>query len=121
MLLDPVKSAMASAFHDIVAWGARHGASDIHVNLRAAHPESEIRYTLGGRYVMPERFRGMQTSTLREVLAVAYMDIQGGNGAVFDPMVEQQGSILHDVEGCRSCCAGHRWPPTRAPRSPCGC
>ena len=99
VLLDPVKSAMASAFHDIVAWGARHGASDIHVNLRAAHPESEIRYTLGGRYVMPERFRGMQTSTLREVLAVAYMDIQGGNGAVFDPMVEQQGSILHDVEG----------------------
>lgn len=99
VLLDPVKSAMASAFHDIVAWGARHGASDIHVNLRAAHPESEIRYTLGGRYVMPERFRGMQTSTLREVLAVAYMDIQGGNGAVFDPMIEQQGSILHDVEG----------------------
>lgn len=99
VLLDPVKSSMASAFHDIVAWGARHGASDIHVNLRSAHPESEIRYTLGGRYVMPERFRGMQTSTLREVLAVAYMDIQGGNGAVFDPMIEQQGSILHDVEG----------------------
>jgi len=99
VLLDPVKSSMASAFHDIVAWGVRHGASDVHVNIRAAHPESEIRYTVGGRYVLPERFRGMQTSTLREVLAVAYMDIQGGNGAVFDPMVEQQGSILHDVDG----------------------
>lgn len=99
VLLDPVKSSMASAFHDIVAWGVRHDASDIHVNIRSADPESEIRYTVGGRYVLPERFRGMQTSTLREVLAVAYMDIQGGNGAVFDPMVEQQGSILHDVDG----------------------
>ncbi|WP_233146383.1 GspE/PulE family protein [Pigmentiphaga sp. NML080357] len=99
VLLDPVKSSMAAAFHDIVAWGVRHGASDIHINVRMAHPESEIRYTVGGRYVMPERFRGMQTSTLMEVLAVAYMDIQGGNGAVFDPVIEQQGSILHEVDG----------------------
>ncbi|MDX3907348.1 MAG: ATPase, T2SS/T4P/T4SS family [Pigmentiphaga sp.] len=99
VLLDPVKSSMAGAFHDIVAWGVRHGASDVHLNVRTAHPESEIRYTVGGRYVMPDRFRGMQTSTLMEVLAVAYMDIQGGNGAVFDPVVEQQGSILHEVDG----------------------
>jgi len=99
VLMDPVKSSMAAAFHDIVAWGVRHGASDIHFNVRMAHPESEIRYTVGGRYVMPERFRGMHTSTLMEILAVAYMDIQGGNGAVFDPMTEQQGSILHEVEG----------------------
>ncbi|VCU69074.1 Toxin coregulated pilus biosynthesis protein T [Pigmentiphaga humi] len=99
VLMDPVKSSMAAAFHDIVAWGVRHAASDIHVNVRIAQPESEIRYTVGGRYVMPERFRGMQTATLMDILAVAYMDIQGGNGAVFDPVVEQQGSILHEVDG----------------------
>jgi type II secretory ATPase GspE/PulE/Tfp pilus assembly ATPase PilB-like protein len=99
VLLDPVKSSMAAAFHDIVAWGVRHGASDVHVNVRTAEPESEIRYTVGGRYVTPERFRGMQTTTLMEVLAVAYMDIQGGNGAVFDPVIEQQGSLQHEVDG----------------------
>ncbi len=99
VLLDPVKSSMATAFHDIVAWGIRHQASDIHINVHMGQAESEIRYTIGGRYVTPERFRGMQTSTLMEILAVAYMDIQGGNGAVFDPVIEQQGSIHHEVDG----------------------
>ncbi|GAA4322985.1 ATPase, T2SS/T4P/T4SS family [Pigmentiphaga soli] len=99
ILLDPAKSSMADAFHDIVAWGARHGASDIHINLRTLEAESEVRFTVDGRYVAPERFRHSPTATLADVLAVAYMDIQGGNGAVFDPNIEQQGSIHHDVDG----------------------
>lgn len=99
VLLDPLKSSMAAAFHDMVAWGIRHDASDLHINVRLLEPESEIRFTVGGKYVTPSRFQRMQTATLMEVLAVAYMDIQGGNGAVFDPMIEQQGRILHEVDG----------------------
>ena len=98
VLLDPLKSSMAAAFHDIVAWGVRHGASDLHINIRLLEPESEIKYTVGGKYVTPYRFQRMQTATLMEVLAVAYMDIQGGNGAVFDPAIEQQGRIHHEVD-----------------------
>lgn len=98
VLMDPLKSSMAAAFHDIVAWGVRHGASDLHINIRLLEPESEIKYTVGGKYVTPYRFQRMQTATLMEVLAVAYMDIQGGNGAVFDPAIEQQGRIHHEVD-----------------------
>ena len=102
VLLDPLKSSMAAAFHDMVAWGIRHDASDLHVNVRMLESESEIKYTVGGKYVTPSRFQRMPTATLMEVLAVAYMDIQGGNGAVFDPAIEQQGRILHEVDG-RAC------------------
>lgn len=102
ILLDPLKSSMAAAFHDMVAWGVRHEASDLHINVRMLESESEIKYTVGGKYVTPGRFQRMQTATLMEVLAVAYMDIQGGNGAVFDPAIEQQGRILHEVDG-RAC------------------
>lgn len=97
-LNDSIQSSMASAFREIVEWGVRCDASDIHVNVRRRQRDSEIRYTVGGRYLAPERFKGMQTKTLMEILAVAYMDIQGGNGAVFDPSIEQQGSIRMTLE-----------------------
>jgi type II secretory ATPase GspE/PulE/Tfp pilus assembly ATPase PilB-like protein len=93
------RSALAAAFRDLVAWGLRHGASDIHFNVRARQAESEVRYTVGGRYIAPERFRGMPTSTLSDLLAVAWMDVRGGNGAVFDPQVEQQGRIRMELDG----------------------
>jgi len=93
------RSSMADAFHDIVAWGVQHGASDIHLNVRTLSAESEVRFTVDGRYVAPERFARMPTVTLSDILAVAWMDVSGGNGAVFDPMLEQQGRIRLDVQG----------------------
>src|SRR3546814_8195009 len=75
----------------MIEWGVRNGASDMHLNVRFDGPESEVRYTVCGRYVAPERFHRMPTTTLMDILAVAWMDIQGGNGAVFDPAIEQQG------------------------------
>lgn len=97
-LRESSQSSMAAAFREIVEWGVRLDASDIHVNVSKRQQESEIRYTVGGRYLAPERFKGMQAKTLMEILAVAYMDIQGGNGAVFDPTIEQQGSIRMRLE-----------------------
>lgn len=93
------RTALAEAFHDLVCWAVRNQASDIHLNVLSGQTESEVKYTVAGRYITPERFRRMPTSTLLEMLAVAWMDIQGGNGAVFDPFVEQQGSMVRQVDG----------------------
>ncbi len=93
------KTALADAFQDLVEWGVRNGASDLHLNVCLREPESQVKYTLSGRYVAPERFRGMPTSMLVDMLSVAWMDIVGGNGAVFDPMLEQQGSMTRSVDG----------------------
>ncbi|WP_454690883.1 ATPase, T2SS/T4P/T4SS family [Achromobacter aloeverae] len=99
VLADRHKSALAAAFVDLVAWGVRQNASDVHFNVFLQRPESEVRYTLGGSYVTPARFRHMPTATLMEMLAVAWMDVRGGNGAVFDPRIEQQGRLDIEVDG----------------------
>lgn len=98
-MADRHKSALAAGFCDIVTWGVRHDASDVHLNVHHRRAESEIRFTIGGRYVTPARFRHMPTATLMEMLAVAWMDVRGGNGAVFDPRLEQQGQLHIDVDG----------------------
>jgi len=93
------RSALASVFQEVVEWGVRHGASDIHLNVHWSCSESEVKFTIAGRYVAPERFRHLPTRTLADMLAVAWMDIQGGNGVVFDPQVEQQGRLCRHVDG----------------------
>lgn len=94
-------TALADAFQGLVEWGVRHHASDLHINLCQGEAVSEVRYTVAGRYVAPECFRGMPTSMLADMLAVIWMDIRGGNGAVFDPQSEQQGSMVKMVDGQR--------------------
>src|SRR5690606_14415901 len=46
-----LRSSMTDAFHDMVAWGVDNDASDLHLNVRTASAESEVRYTVGGCYV----------------------------------------------------------------------
>lgn len=87
------RNALAAALRELVEWGVLHHASDIHFNVRIREAESEIKYTVAGRYVAPERFRHMPTNTILDMLAVAWMDVRGGNGAVFDPLREQQGYL----------------------------
>lgn len=93
------RTALAAAFQDLVEWGVRHEASDLHLNVHTGRPESEVKYTIRGRYLAPERFRNMPTQMLADMLAVVWMDIQGGNGALFDPRSEQQGSLVRQVDG----------------------
>ncbi len=112
------KTALADAFQDMVEWGVRHGASDLHVNVRLREDESEVRYTLAGRYVAPERFRRIPTTTLMDMLSVAWMDINGGNGAVFDPLVEQQGRLIRYVDGRKVML---RWASLAADQGPSVC
>lgn len=91
-------SALAALFLDIVRWGVAQGASDVHINVNQRRDAGHVRYTIHGEYVGTERFTGLSSSTLLEVLAVAWMDVRGGNGAVFDPALEQQGRIALDVD-----------------------
>lgn len=88
-----------NAFLDIVRWGMQHKASDIHINLFTENDYSEVRFTIAGRYVCPLKFQGISTQFLHDVLSVAWMNIRGGNGAVFDPHKEQQGSLACEVDG----------------------
>ena len=99
VLADPRRSALAHAFVEIVEWGVRHRASDIHLNVQLREAESQVRYTVAGRYVAPDCFARIPTATLMEILAVAWMQVRGGNGAVFDASVEQQGRIWHQAGG----------------------
>lgn len=99
VLADPVRTSLASTFHDMVGWAVEQGASDLHLNVRLGHQESDVRVSVGGRYLAPERYRRMPTATLMDILAVAWMDVRGGNGAVFDPSLEQQGRIWLETGG----------------------
>lgn len=86
-------SVLVDLFHDLVRYGVRHRASDLHINVMDAHAESAVRYSIDGWYVSPDCFRRIPSTTLLEVLAVAWMRVRGGNGAVFDPRTEQQGRL----------------------------
>ncbi len=88
------QTALARAFDELVSWGLDHQASDIHLNVSLRQSYSQVLYTIAGRYVAPDCQARMPTATLMEILAVAWMQVRGGNGAVFDPHVEQQGRIL---------------------------
>jgi len=112
------RTALAAAFHDLIAWGVHRRASDIHINIRLQEPVSEVRYSIAGRYVAPERFKDMSTTMLMDMLAVGWMDVRGGNGAVFDPLKEQQGSLPTRV-GDRICSL--RWSSMAADAGPSVC
>lgn len=112
------RTALAGAFQEMVEWGVRNGASDMHLNVDLGESESEVRYTVRGQYVAPECFRRMPTSMLMDILAVAWMDVRGGNGAVFDPSMEQQGRLTRRV-GDRTVVL--RWASLAADRGPSVC
>jgi type II secretory ATPase GspE/PulE/Tfp pilus assembly ATPase PilB-like protein len=111
-------TTLAAAFHDMVEWGVVNHASDLHINIFLDAPESEVRFTISGRYVLPERFRGISTRNLMDMLAVAWMDIRAGNGAVFDPLAEQQGAMNRSVGGRQVLL---RWASMAAERGPSVC
>ena len=93
------QGALATAFDDLLRWGIAHQASDIHFNVNRNQYSSPVFFTIAGRYVSPSEFASLPTATMLDMLAVAWMDIEGGNGAVFDPMIEQQGRLNRWVNG----------------------
>lgn len=95
------QGALSAAFDAVLRWGVVRQASDIHFNVNRNRYSSPVFFTLAGRYVSPSEFSNLPTSTVLDMLAVAWMDVEGGNGAVFDPMIEQQGRLSRTVDGQR--------------------
>lgn len=96
----PVRGgALALAMNAILVWALKHRASDIHFNVRSRDSESTVMFTIDGRYVCPDRYARLPTATMIAMLAVTWMDVEGGNGAVFDPTVEQQGRVTRELNG----------------------
>lgn len=96
----PVRDgALAMAMNAILLWAIHHRASDIHFNVRSAQSESAVMFTIDGRYVCPDLYARLPTATMFAMLAVTWMDVKGGNGAVFDPTIEQQGRVTRELNG----------------------
>lgn len=112
------RSSVNAAFDEILQWACHHHASDIHINVLRQSPWSGIRFTLGGKYVLPERFNRMPSNVLLDMLSVLWMDVVGGNGAVFDPNIEQQGRLNRIVEGRQ---VQLRWASLATDRGPSVC
>lgn len=98
IVTDQKKHSFFVAFKDIVEWGVRENASDLHFNLDFQKDYSQVMVHINGRYVAPARFR-IATRTLLQILNVAWMSGSGGNGAYFDTRIEQQCRINLDIDG----------------------
>ena len=95
--IDPKKHAFYKVLEGIIEWGVKQNASDVHFNMNFSQENSEVRFTIDGRYVAPEQFK-MPTQTLYQVLNVAWMAGTGGNGPSYDVRIEQQCRIALTVQ-----------------------
>ena len=84
---------------DVINWGLKHGASDVHLNVNPKKRQSSVRFTVAGLYIKPLDFQDMTAQVMLELLGVIWMSVQGGNGAVFDPYREQQGRLTRFIAG----------------------
>lgn len=91
------RSAVRTGFHDLIAWTVRNGASDLHLNIDTSSPLSRVSATIDGRYVTPAHLV-MPTERMLEMAQVAWQDIAGGNGAVFNTKQEQQGRLYEVID-----------------------
>lgn len=110
--------ALSQAMSAILLWALENRASDIHFNVRRNQTESAVWFTIDGRYVCPDRYARLPTATMLAMLAVTWMDVEGGNGAVFDPTVEQQGRVTRELGGRKVCL---RWASLAADQGPSVC
>jgi type II secretory ATPase GspE/PulE/Tfp pilus assembly ATPase PilB-like protein len=100
------KHVLVSLLDDLVGWALRADASDIHLTVRHDRPCADVAFTVNGCCVRPEPFAQLSTNIVQELLAVCWMTVQGGNGAVFDTTCEQQGRFERQI-GAQT--IGLRW------------
>lgn len=93
------QAELYAMFIELVRWGVHNEASDLHINLHLGDSFSPVFYSIAGRYVQPSVFKSMHTALLRDMLAVTWMNIQGGNAPVFDAFQEQQGRLECEIDG----------------------
>ncbi|OZI62096.1 ATPase, T2SS/T4P/T4SS family [Bordetella genomosp. 11] len=91
------RSAVRTGFHDLVAWAVRHQAGDLHLHIDSNSAISKVSATIDGQYVTPPNL-SMPTKRMIEMVSVAWQDVHGGNGVVFDVAQEQQGRLYEVVD-----------------------
>ncbi|MBA1250238.1 type IV B pilus protein [Pseudomonas luteola] len=92
------RSAYKAAFLEILSWGVRNKASDVHMNVSNGNQLSQIYFTVDGNYIAPPRWR-IPTDRLQEILNVAWQDTKGGASPVFNGESEQQCRVNVTVDG----------------------
>lgn len=100
------RHVLMALLDDLIAWALRHDASDIHLTVHHDRLQADVAFTINGACVRPGTFEQCSTQTVQELLAVTWMTIQGGNGAVLDLTREQQGRFERVIAGHR---VGLRW------------
>jgi general secretion pathway protein E len=93
---DPKQSRLWTGFKDIINWAHERGAADVHFCIKTAESTSQVRFTIEGKYVEPERFR-IPTATLLDQLGLAWQHSNGGNGSGFNAQEEQDCQIFVDL------------------------
>ena len=98
---EQLSGALSAVMTEVIEWAVAERASDIHLNVQRLSSESSIWFTIAGRYVCPDRYAHIPTATMLDMLSVTWMEVQGGNGAVFDPSIEQEGRFVRVCGGQR--------------------
>ena len=100
------KHVLMSLLDELIAEALNSDASDIHLTIRHDRACAEVMYTINGMCVKPPKFAKLSAQMVHELLAVSWMTVQGGNGAVFDTTCEQQGRFERRIGGS---VVGLRW------------
>jgi type II secretory ATPase GspE/PulE/Tfp pilus assembly ATPase PilB-like protein len=103
-----------AAFHEIIAWGIRNNASDVHFNVMTGEQSSQVRFHINSIYVKPDRWV-MQTDRMQEILQVAWQDGKGRASPIFNGKTEGQCSIHAVVDSTE---VVGRWATMAADRGP---
>lgn len=97
---DSSKTSFMAAFEEILAWGVRNNASDVHLNVEKKGQVSQVCFSIDGKYVAPPRWK-IPTERLEEMLQVAWQETQGGGSSVFTGESEHQARIEFSVDNHR--------------------
>lgn len=111
------RTVYKDAFEEIIAWGVRSNASDVHLNVNARETLSQVCYSIDGQYVAPARW-SIPTSRLQEILDVAWQDTTGGSASTFEAESEQQSRIEVTIDNQRIM---GRWASMATDRGPSVC
>lgn len=106
-----------AAFDEILNWGVRNNASDVHLNLDKFDPTSQICFSIDGKYVAPARWR-ISSDQLESVLNVAWQSTKGGASPVFSGESEQQARLEFTVDNTHYM---GRWAHMASDRGPSVC
>lgn len=91
------KHVLVTLLDDLIGLALKSDASDIHLTVRHVRPHADVAFTINGACVRPAQFSTLSTEVVHELLAVSWMTVQGGNGAVFDMTCEQQGRFERTI------------------------